>query len=67
MLMRFGHGALHVETVSLLWVDASLILGSKAKAEAKCRPHHYYLISEAVQALGSQVVLESDTYLWGRV
>jgi len=67
MLMRFGHGALHVETVSLLWVDASLILGSTAKAEAKCRPRHYYLISKAAEALDSQVVLESDTYLWGRV
>ena len=65
--MRFGHGALHVETVSLLWVDASLILGSKVKVEARCKPHYCYLISEAVQALDSQVVLESDTYLWGRV
>ena len=65
--MRFGHGALHVATVTHLWVDASLILGSKAKVEARCKPRHYYLILKAVGALGSQVVLESDTYLWDRV
>jgi hypothetical protein len=65
--MRFGHDALHVVTESPPWVGASPIWESKAKVEAYYTTHHYYLISKVVRALGSQVVLVSDTYPWDRV